>query len=226
MPSNVPLTRPLLVGLADRRRSDTVGEAFDRFPMVVVERRHEGVDLLVGGRRQCAVEQTQRLQAGLHRVHGPQRYRRTRRPGSRFVSMMTPWKFPTTLPASFHKGVSSTTWQPSPTSRLWPEWASGPCRASSTAVIRSARRRAPRCTRRWRSSTTARPARRREARPSARASSACWCRSSTSRPRTSACAASCSRCSRTASRSCSTTSTHPIGPAGDWWKFHGTSSTA
>ena len=117
-----------------------------------------------------------------------------------------------------------TTWQPSPTLRHGPGLASARCHACSTAAIRCARRRAPRCTRPWRRWTTARLDLLLAAGPSVRGSSACSSRTSTSRPRTSVCAASSGRCSRTASRSCCTTSTRPIAPVDAWWKFHGTSS--
>ena len=75
MPSNVPLTRPFA---PDSRIADwieTVGEALDRLAMIVVERCDEGVDLVVGGRRERSIEQPQRLETGLHGVHVPRRYR-------------------------------------------------------------------------------------------------------------------------------------------------------
>ena len=114
-----------------------------------------------------------------------------------------------------------TTWQPSPTLRPGPGSASARCHACSTGATRCARRRVPRSTRRWRSWATARLAHLLAAGRGVRGSSACSCRTSTSRPRTSACAASSGRCSRTASRSCCTTSTRPIAPAAAWWNFHG-----
>jgi hypothetical protein len=42
--------------------------------MVVVERGHGGVELFVGGAGEAAVEQTERLEAVLHLIHGARRY--------------------------------------------------------------------------------------------------------------------------------------------------------
>ena len=117
-----------------------------------------------------------------------------------------------------------TAWPPSPTLRLGPGLASARCHACSTAAITCARRRAPRFTRPWRRWAIAPLDPLLAAGPSVRGSSACSFRTSTSRPRTSVCAASCGRCNRTASRSCCTTSTRPIAPVDDWWNFHGSRS--
>ena len=54
------------------------GEALDGLPVIVAERGDDRVQLLVRRRPQGPIEQPERLQAGLHLVHGPRRYRRGR----------------------------------------------------------------------------------------------------------------------------------------------------
>ena len=63
-------------GLADGvRRGVTAGQPLDGLSVVVTEGGHDACQLVVGGRAQGPVEQPERLQAGLHLVHGPRRYR-------------------------------------------------------------------------------------------------------------------------------------------------------
>ena len=51
------------------------GQALDGLAVVVAEGGEDGVELLVGRRPQRPIEQSERLQAGLHLVHGRRRYR-------------------------------------------------------------------------------------------------------------------------------------------------------
>ena len=76
--SIVPSMRPLAA--ASRIASgvgSSAGEPLDGLAVVVAERRRRRAQLVVGRRPQRPVEQPERLQAGLHLVHGPRRYRPT-----------------------------------------------------------------------------------------------------------------------------------------------------
>ena len=85
-----PVDAPLGRRGTDRlRRDGAAGDPFDRLAVVVAEGGDDGVQLLVGGRPQCPVEQSERLQAGLHLVHGPRRYRRGGHPGPSDLSFWT-----------------------------------------------------------------------------------------------------------------------------------------
>jgi hypothetical protein len=74
------LHRPVDAPLGGRgahrlRRRLPAGEPLDGLPVVVAEGGEDGVELLVRRRPQGPIEQSERLQAGLHLVHGPRRYR-------------------------------------------------------------------------------------------------------------------------------------------------------
>ena len=77
--SIVPSMRPLAA--ASRMASGvgvTAGQALDGLAVVVAEGGHDACQLVVGGGAQGPIEQPERLQAGLHLVHGPRRYRPSR----------------------------------------------------------------------------------------------------------------------------------------------------
>ena len=92
------LHRPVeaALGAASRMACGDVlaaGESLERLAVVVVERLDDGRQLVVGRRPQSAVEQPERLQAGLHLVHGARRYRRTGARAS-LAARLALWRWP------------------------------------------------------------------------------------------------------------------------------------